>query len=113
MALIARIVLEKSLKFILCKLFLFISAGNACQPNPCERGLCSEGKCLCQKPYSGEKCQYGPCNIKGRGSPCENFGFCEEDGNNFICHCRTGSRGKRCETVDFGEFIKIPIECTH
>ncbi|GBM78578.1 MAM and LDL-receptor class A domain-containing protein 1 [Araneus ventricosus] len=69
-----------------------------CSSNPClNDGSCinigNSFKCVCQKPFFGDKCEEDPCT----SNPCLNAGVCSINGNSFKCACWTPFFGDKCE----------------
>lgn len=59
------------------------------------RGDCICGKCICEKPYEGQYCEYN-CPI-ANGRKCAGHGRCDKG----ICKCDEGFTGEDCGcTVD-------------
>ncbi|CAF2700607.1 unnamed protein product [Rotaria sp. Silwood2] len=75
-----------------------------CLPNPCRNGgTCQANNagnftCLCPAGFQGICCEIrsNPCVP----SPCFNNGMCMASGTSFVCSCRNGFSGQRCEIRD-------------
>ncbi|XP_057337294.1 protein jagged-1b-like [Microplitis mediator] len=76
------------------------SPGCGSEGTPCSgRGRCSNGICICDPGYTGQRCHE---NINDcRGNPCLNGGTCVDLINSFQCICQEGWTGDLCdEDVD-------------
>ena len=81
-------------------LLISLISGNKCSPNPCgDHGTCKATidyyACECDMAYTGQHCEHIGCTP----DTCLNRGSCRQDDNfDLYCNCRSGYRGRRCET---------------
>ena len=79
-------------------LLLSFAACNPCRNTHCENGgVCIEGTCNCQNPYTGKNCEIDACT----NVICNNGGNCVSG----ICDCTTGYEGSECDSLTTSKFV--------
>ncbi|ELT87034.1 hypothetical protein CAPTEDRAFT_113755, partial [Capitella teleta] len=74
-----------------------------CSRYPCENGgQCSRTSstpyyaCYCKVGWRGVNCSEGKHTFQNK-KPCQNGGWCIQKGVDFVCRCRLGYGGDRCQ----------------
>ena len=84
-----------------------VAIPSPCYSNPCGTGDCTvngqDYTCSCPTGFSGDSCEYSPCNPENGKNPCLYSGKCSVTTDNgaatgFTCECKSGFSGDTCDT---------------